>query len=81
MKPIELEILFFDKDEAQLDNIGIRPDINEIGTRSITFYNIDCIHPYYENDKNMSCVVCSGQEFICDMDYGELKNILLKHQQ
>lgn len=77
-EPIEFEVLFWEKEQNQLNNLGIRPDINEVSTRPMTFYNIDNIFPYYEDSEatERCCICCGGEEYIVDMSYKQVKQLL-----
>ena len=76
MKGIELQILWWDKPEVELNNLGIRPELNEKETRPFTFYSIDCIAPYNEDDKEFCTIVSGGAEYIATESYKNIKNIL-----
>lgn len=76
-EPIEFEVLFWEKEQNQLNGLGIRPDISDASTRPVTFYNIDCFHLYYESyGTEMCCIFCGGEEYIVDMSYKQVKQLL-----
>lgn len=76
MKPIEFECFFWSEEQSELNKIGIRPPIRECGKRPITFYSISHIKPYFEDDKEFSCICSGHEEYIMDMSYQELKKKL-----
>lgn len=79
MKGIEFQILWMEKEASQLHDLGIELSEDQVTTRPITFYNIDAIEPTEKYNKQC-CVICSsGNEYITQMPYSEVKRILEKH--
>ena len=77
MNPIEFQILFYEREQHELNRIGIRPPIQEANTRPITFYSIDHIFPYFEDDDTeMTTIVSGGIEYIVDLTYEQVKNLI-----
>jgi hypothetical protein len=79
MRPLELHCLFNDTEQAKLEDLGIRPNILSADTRPITFYNIQNLSPYYEQNQNYSCIESGGQEYIIPKTYEEVKQIIDNH--
>lgn len=78
MKPIEFEVLFWEREQNALNDLGIRPNIKEADTRPVTFYRIDAISPYYEDDDSteMCCIYSGNEEYIVNKKYNTVKQLL-----
>jgi hypothetical protein len=75
-KPIELYCLYWDDSQAQLNDLGIRPSIEQCELKPIMFFKIDHIKPYIENEHSFTTVVSGGEEYIAKVEYEALKNSL-----
>jgi len=69
--PVTIPIYFkgesFREYETLKEDLGVeteRPDITESELRDITFYVINGVHVYNEDDKEYGCVMSNGDEFI-----------------
>jgi hypothetical protein len=76
-KPIELYCLYWDDSQTQLNDLGIRPNIEECELKPVTFYKIDHIKPYIEGKHSFTTVVSSGEEYIAKVEYETLRNALI----
>lgn len=76
MKPIEFDILFWEQPRVELNNLGIRPELDETGIRKVTFYTINNIAPYSEDDKEYCAIRSGGDEYIIADTYLNVKQIL-----
>jgi hypothetical protein len=79
MRPLELHCLFNDTEQAKLEDLGIIPNILSADTRPITFYEIQTLSPYYEQNQDYSCIESGGQEYIISIEYIKLKQIINNH--
>ena len=72
--------MIFNYDDASLQLAKLDVDIRlkDLETNPITFYSIDAISPYDEDGEVYSIVFSSGREFVCDLSYGELKDVIRK---
>ena len=80
---MELELMIFNYDDAslQLAQLDVEVKLKDLETNPIMFYSIDAISPYEEDGKLFSIVFSSGREFVCDLGYGELKDVIRKEMQ
>lgn len=73
---IELPILYNNDDTAELAKLEIDMVLSLNDVREVTFYNIDAIAYHFddmENDKEYCRIFSSGEQFICNMKYNEVK--------
>lgn len=74
---LELEVLWHTDKTRKLYDAGMDFDIDEVGWRSITFYNIDVIAPNYWDDKHVFCDIHSGGEkWITPFTYEQVKEMI-----
>lgn len=73
MKGIEFDVLWWDDNQTQLNDLGVRPDIKDADRRKVTFYTIDSISPYFEGDYEYTTIMCSGVEYILPHAYNFVK--------
>lgn len=78
MKPIELEIFFYEKEQMSLVELGLGDDvpIKDCSKRNMLFLNIAAIAPYKEEGKEYTAIHCNGTDFISPVKYEELKEKL-----
>lgn len=74
---IELEIFHHSDETASLKSLGVDYDISECLIIKMAFLKIDAISPYIENGTNYSSIHTNGSEYICNLNYNELKKRLL----
>lgn len=55
------------------------PVINNVKYNRINFYKIDAIAKAKDYNKDLSIVFSSGVEYVCDIPYEELENLILRH--
>lgn len=68
MKPIKLPVLFLSGNDLQLTELGIKQDEDcEPEIRTVIFYSIAALSPYYFDDKTYTCIHTAAQNFICPM--------------
>jgi hypothetical protein len=75
---MELELRIFNYDDASLQLAKLDVDIRlkDLEVNPITFYSIDAISPYDEDGVEYSIVFSSGREFVCDLDYKSLIEVI-----
>lgn len=78
MKPIELEIFFYEKEQMKMVELGLEDEIpsKECSKRKMTFFNINAIAPYKEDGETYSAIHCNGTSFVSPVKYDELKKLL-----
>lgn len=76
MKPIEFDILWWDNDQSQLNDLGIHPEVSNADTRVVLFYSIDTISPYFEGGNDYTAIRSGGDEYIVAKTYQEVKNLV-----
>ena len=76
MQPILLPILHHSDNTATFKEMGIDYSLDECETRDMTFYHINAISPYYENDKEYTNIHTNGSEYICTLLIKDVKNII-----
>lgn len=75
--PVELPIYFNTDDTSALESLGIEPNIRNCELKSVTFFTIDAIAPYKEDDGfEYSIIYSGGTEFACKYTYVTIKQIL-----
>lgn len=75
---IELKVLYINEDEAKLEDLGVHKfDYDESRKIIMTFYNIDNISPDGEDD-NYSVITSGGVQFVCEIKYEDLKEMIKK---
>jgi hypothetical protein len=79
IEPITLFALWWEKEQSNLNDIGIRPSISDTIRKPVTFYVIDHCYPYTEDGQDLSTVYSSGIEYIIDMPIERLKEFISKH--
>jgi len=78
MKPIEIEIFFYEKEQMKMMELGLDDDIpvEDCNIRKMLFLNISAIAPYKENDVMYTAIHCNGTDFISPIKYEKLKDWL-----
>ena len=79
MKPIELEIFFVSEVAEQFLDLDIVGPVSINDRRLVTFYSIDAISPWYDqqdNNKEYCQVISGGLEFVCVDDYKTVKKLI-----
>lgn len=80
MNPIELNILWIPQDKLDLLKLGIGSETEaDAEIQPITFFRIDNIQPYDNDNGSFTVVVSGGQEYVADMPYTALKKKLEEH--
>lgn len=78
MKPIELNIYTYGDDQLPAANLEIHIPLEDCELRKITFYNIDAVSTYKENEKEYTSVFAGGTNFIVDKEYNEVIELINK---
>jgi hypothetical protein len=73
---LELPIYHYGEDTLKLAELELEVDLEDLELKPITFYNIDAIGCYFENDTEYSVVFAVGKEFLCPFNYAQLKDIV-----
>ena len=75
MKPLELNVLFREEEDAELERLGIAPKKTDLMVDRMTFYEINGVAPYTEEDNEESwcSIFCNGEMFICIESYETVK--------
>jgi len=76
MKPIELQIFHHTDLTSVYSKASIEYTMDECETRLMTFYQINGISPWYENDKEYTEIHANGTCYICPLTYLETKKII-----
>lgn len=72
MNPLHLSIFFFTEETHSLEKVGITTSLEMNELREMTFYNVDCIAPHIDGDKEYCAIHSGGKEFICNLSYVEV---------
>jgi len=81
MKPIEVEIFFYEKEQMKMMELGLDDDIpiEDCSIRKMLFINIAAIAPYKENDKMYTAIHCNGTDFISPEKYDDVMTQILEN--
>lgn len=74
MKAVKLPVLFLTGNDLQLTELGIKQDedcIPEI--RTVLFYEITALSPYFYDDNEYTCIYTANQNFICPLKINEVE--------
>ena len=78
MRPLELNVLFYDNDEddAKLQGLGLETEVNVVEGK-MTFYSINGIARYLEDENNdYTSIYSNGTDFICTDKYENVKKLI-----
>lgn len=73
---IELPILWKEKEDCQLHDLGIETQQDYENTRMMTFYSIVAISPYEEDGREMTEIHTNGTGFITTIPYRKMKDLV-----
>lgn len=78
MKPLELDILWMDANQVELKGLGIEIDETvDNGMRKMTtFYHVEGIFSTEKYGIDCTCIMVSGEEYICPRPYKEVKQLI-----
>jgi len=79
MKPIELNILYNSEDQDNLQDLEIQTEIKDCIIDKMTFYSINSIAPYHEDDVDYTSINSGGIEYICIENYYKVQELILKN--
>lgn len=74
--PIQFDILWWNDSQSQLSELGVRPEVKEAETRTVMFYMIDNVAPYFEDGSEMTTIRSGGSEYITPLVYSEVVALL-----
>lgn len=77
MNYLELKILFYNDETAQLEDLGIKFDINSHDVKKMSFFNIEAVSPYVVEDRNYSIIHSNADEFVCIDNYEKVLEKIL----
>jgi hypothetical protein len=75
---IKLPIFFNTEETYQKEELGIETSLEEAELKHTTFYSIDVITPYIENDNEYCKIYAGGSEFICSLPVKEVEKLVEK---
>lgn len=76
---IELPILYNNDSTSTMAELDIATVLSLNDVREVTFYSIDAIAYHFdelENDREYCRIFSSGEQFICNMKYKEVKTLI-----
>jgi len=73
MTPIEFNCLYWNDGQAQLNDLGVRPSIEDCEERPIIFFQINHIKPYFEDEHSFTSIHSGNEEYIVKLDYKTVK--------
>lgn len=74
---VKLPILFETEETQTLKDVGIEPSLEDNEINIITFYNINAISKYMEDD-DYTNIYSNGMCFICNLRLDEVEEIIDK---
>jgi len=77
IEPIEFNCLYWNDGQAQLNDLGVRPSIEDCEERPITFFQINHIKPYFEDEHSFTSIHSGNEEYIVKLDYKTVKELIL----
>jgi hypothetical protein len=81
MKGITLPIFHHTDQSATLKDCGIEYTFEgNCEIRDVTFYQINVISEYFEDDKSYTSIHSNGSEYISSLNIKEVEKIIQKHQ-
>ena len=78
MKEIELPIFHYTEKTDTLKKLGLDYKLSDCEIRYMTFYNINAVSPYLDEDKEYCSIHSNGSEFICSLSYLKVKEKMCK---
>jgi hypothetical protein len=77
MEAIKLPVLFLTGNDLQLTELGIKQDEDcEPEIRTVLFYQITALSPYFTDDNEYTCIHSANQNFICPKQIKEVETII-----
>lgn len=77
---LDLDIFFHTEETTRREKMGEEVAITDFRIDTVTFYHIDFIAPYYENDVEYTKIGSGGDIFICIMTRAEIKKEIEKEK-
>ncbi len=75
---LELKVLYINEEESKLEDLGVHKfEYDESRKITMTFYNIDNISPDFE-DGNYSVITSGGVQYVSEIKYQDLKELIKK---
>lgn len=73
---LELQVFNYTPELLGLVKLDVEVTLDELELNPMTFYNIDGISPYIENEIEYTIIFSSGREFISPIHYEALKDVV-----
>lgn len=73
MKPLELNCFHWDSGQSTLNELGIRPSIEESELKPVMLLNISNFSPYFEDEKEYVAIESGEGCFIAPYKYSDIK--------
>ena len=73
---LKIPVLWHTEETRQKEELGIDVSSEEVTTRIVTFYTIDSIVDYYEDDEVYTKFYCSGQVYLTTLQRDELEELI-----
>lgn len=70
--------MWLDKETSELSKLldDYEEKENDTSLKPVTFYKIDAILPSEKYGREVSCIILNGEEYLADLPYKALKDIL-----
>lgn len=78
-KPVKIHVYYNTSDTETQRLCGKEATLDECETREITFYTISGVRNYKENDKFYGAVMSNGEDFITNLSYKALNELIQTH--
>lgn len=78
---LELPIFHYGEDTLKLAELEVEVSLDQLDIKEITFYNIDAIGSYVEDEVEYGIVFVVGKEFLCPLNYEQLKDAVRKAKE
>lgn len=73
---LEPPIYHYGDDTIKLAELDVEVSLDHLDIKEITFYNIDAVGSYTEDDVDYGVVFVVGKEFLCPLTYEQLKDVV-----
>jgi hypothetical protein len=76
LNPIEIPVLAHSETSKNAQLAGLDPDISELDSRIMIFYNISAIATFYHKKRIYTEIHANGDCFISPMDFDHIQEII-----
>lgn len=76
--PITLPIFYNSEGAAQLEELGVIPDLEDCDLRDMDFYIINAVGEYTEDGNTYTSIVSGSEIFICYLSKSEVTKRISK---